>query len=175
MYGGCPRPCTPPHAVARMPYPQHSPDPMSPPSPAVGFLPHVYSPFYGSGQVSPPSLVKMVPGSGQSLPNTPGALPSPNQPACNGEASFDALDLSAKKRICVAECETETEDAHKRMRLTTTDPSEMVDMSLQRMPTEYDKLNGYVDSEEDIRSWDVDHVIKFVSSVPGCQDYAEVR
>lgn len=125
--------------------------------------------------MSPPALVKVVPDSDQFAPHTPGAIPSPNQPACNGEASFDVLDLSAKKRIGVAECETEMEAPHKRMRLLTTDPStdQLVDLALPRVTAEYDTVSGAIDS--DIRSWDVEHVVRFVTSVPGCQDYAEVR
>ena len=166
MYQGCPSPCSPPQFVTRMPYPPQSPVLISPPSPANGFLPPVYPTYYNGGQLSPPSLVNLVASTGQAATNSRCTLHIPNQTTFSG----DALDLSAKTRIDNGECETE--ESHKRMRLMTTCPYTDGTMDIQIMPAEYDKVESSTDS--DIRSWDVDHVVKFVLSVPGCEDYAEV-
>ena len=166
MYQGCPSPCSPPQFVTRMPYPPQSPVLISPPSPANGFLPPVYPTYYNGGQLSPPSLVNLVASTGQAATNSRCTLHIPNQTTFSG----DALDLSAKTRIDNEECETE--ESHKRMRLMTTCPYTDGTMDIQIMPAEYDKVESSTDS--DIRSWDVDHVVKFVLSVPGCEDYAEV-
>ena len=98
-----------------------------------------------------------------------------------------ALDLSNKQRLTEEERLSQTNKLFDRMRQTIHVVAQSPDLRSPKSdsdsplstdsgrPTspETQSVTSPPDSR-DVTTWDVDHVVKFVSTVPGCSDYAEV-
>ena len=178
--------------TSRLPYPRRPTAVLPPTSPVIGLTPHVYRSLL-AGPLQPPAAcvdaASLTP-----YAHTPVAARTPVQPSAKGT---EVLDLSAKRRatskrakLCAAESlakRVRREVALSRELLhgqTTLAAAEVVTVAHARCDAAPSGgggggggVVGEVESstDSDIRTWDVNHVVRFVASVPGCQDYAEVR
>ena len=136
-------------------------------------------------------------------PMPPMPFPPHNTPTrCHGSMPIEpnALDLSAKKRKSDSHLDENTiVETHKFLKnaplsepeatrcLTPplspssdsppSKPPQLIPATLEDSPVERDRRleSGNLSSRVTLSSWDVESVVRFVSSVPGCQEYAEVR
>ena len=135
-------------------------------------------------------MIPPVPLQGGAPAPVPAQLRSPTLPQ-KPESETPALDLSSKKRKSDSS-EDEALLEHRKslkeeamspplLKSPTSSDSESVftprcsiQMGTQPAGSPDSGLEVESSSDTDVASWDVDHVTKFVSSVPGCQEYAEV-